>query len=274
MIENKMTEEKDLKTLIDYFGRGYRYFPPSGIQEERDLLRSLLNVRSPGPVEPGIAEIQNRYLRKRLEERGIVDALELPTVKASLGSDSRFSDRISLWQGDITLLRIGAIVNAANSRMLGCFVPMHACIDNCIHTYAGIQLREDCHRRMESYKAAGNGPDWPTAIPMVTEGYNLPAGKVIHVVGPIVQGEVTEQNRMDLGECYSSVLDVCEREGIRSVAFCCISTGVFRFPNRLAADIAVRTVREWLCTHPDSLDRVVFNVFKDEDLSIYRGLLS
>ncbi len=266
--------ERELDTLIGFFGKGYSYEQPRTVDEKRVLLRSLMNVRMPGPADREIVALQDSYLRRRAEERGIVDSARLPTVDADLGSDLPGADRIALWQGDITLLRIGAVVNAANSGMLGCFVPMHACIDNCIHTYAGIQLRNDCDRRMREYEVKTGNRGWPTAVPMVTPGYNLPAENVVHIVGPIAEDRPTERNEEDLALCYSRTLDACVSEGIRSVAFCCISTGVFRFPNRRAAEIAVSTVTGWLSEHPGSLDLVVFNVFKDQDLELYRGMLS
>ena len=167
-----------------------------------------------------------------------------------------------------------AIVNAANSQMLGCFVPMHTCIDNCIHTYAGVQLRAECNQKMNELRAK-YGPDYeqPTAVPMLTDGYNLPAKKVVHIVGPIVTGKLTKDLEQDLADCYKNTLDLCLENDIRSVAFCCISTGVFRFPNRKAAEIAVRTVTEWMDEHPDQMERVIFNVFKDEDKAYYEAEL-
>ena len=167
-----------------------------------------------------------------------------------------------------------AIVNAANSQMLGCFVPMHTCIDNCIHTFAGVQLRAECARKMNQLRAR-YGPDYeqPTAVPMLTDAYNLPAKKVVHVVGPIVQYALTPELEHDLADCYRNTLDLCRDEGLRSVAFCCISTGVFRFPNRRAAEIAVKTVSEWLAENAGAMDRVIFNVFKDQDKELYYELL-
>ncbi len=263
-----------LYELIDYFGKERRYEVPDSVQGARDLLRSLMNVRRAGPVDKGVLALQDEYLGDRLKERGVTDSSGLTTAAEEFGSKVPESDRMALWQGDITLLRIGAVVNAANSGMTGCYVPMHKCIDNCIHTYAGVQLRNECARVMADYRDSGRGFEWPTAVPMVTDAYNLPADKVVHVVGPIVDGRLTEQNRTDLVQCYSRTLDACVENGIRSVAFCCISTGVFMFPNGEAAKIAVNTVSRWLSAHPGVMDLVVFNVFKDEDLEIYRGLLS
>ena len=163
---------------------------------------------------------------------------------------------------------VDAIVNAANSQMLGCFVPMHTCIDNCIHTFAGIQLRAECSRQMKKMRARyGRDYEQPTAVPMLTDAYNLPAKKVIHVVGPIVQDDLTPELEQDLADCYTNTLELCAENDLRSVAFCCISTGVFRFPNKRAAEIAVHTVKEWL------VDRVIFNVFKDEDRRYYESEL-
>jgi O-acetyl-ADP-ribose deacetylase (regulator of RNase III) len=182
---------------------------------------------------------------------------------------------LSIWQGDITRLAADAIVNAANSQMLGCFVPMHTCIDNCIHTFSGVQLREECERQMEELRGKfGSDYEQPTAVPMLTDAYNLPCRKVIHVVGPIVQFMLTKDLEKDLADCYRNVLDMCASKGLKSVAFCCISTGVFRFPNRRAAEIAVSTVNEWMASHPDKVEKVIFNVFKEEDRAIYEGLLA
>ncbi len=242
---------------------------PPDTEGKRRLLRSLMNIRMPRMMAPSVIAAQDEYLRERNLENGIVQVKDIPTI-ADLGSRHENADRISIWQGDITRLAADAIVNAANSQMLGCFVPMHTCIDNCIHTYAGIQLRAECDRQMNELREK-YGPDYeqPTAKPMLTDGYNLPAKKVIHIVGPIVSGPLTEALEQDLADCYRNTLDMCAENGIKSVAFCCISTGVFRFPNRRAAEIAAQTVGEWLSGHPGELDRVIFNVFKDEDREYY-----
>ena len=158
--------------------------------------------------------------------------------------------------------------------MLGCFVPMHTCIDNCIHTFAGIQLRAECSRQMKKMRARyGRDYEQPTAVPMLTDAYNLPAKKVVHVVGPIVQDELEPELEKDLADCYTNTLDLCAENDLRSVAFCCISTGVFRFPNKRAAEIAVHTVKQWFEAHPGKVDRVIFNVFKDEDRGYYESEL-
>ena len=215
-------------------------------------------------MKSDVLDVQDEYLRERAEEKGVVRLSDIPELR----------DGMSIWQGDISRLAVDAIVNAANSQMLGCFVPMHTCIDNCIHTFAGVQLRAECARKMNQLRAR-YGPDYeqPTAVPMLTDAYNLPAKKVVHVVGPIVQYELTPELEQDLVDCYRNTLDLCRDEGLRSVAFCCISTGVFRFPNRRAAEIAVKTVSEWLAKNAGAMDRVIFNVFKDQDKELYYELL-
>jgi len=218
----------------------------------------------PRGMSSDVLDVQDAYLQERAAEKGVVELSDIPELR----------DGMSIWQGDISRLAVDAIVNAANSQMLGCFVPMHTCIDNCIHTFAGIQLRAECARKMNQLRTR-YGPDYeqPTAVPMLTDAYNLPAKKVVHVVGPIVQYGLTPELERDLANCYRNTLDLCRDEGLRSVAFCCISTGVFRFPNARAAEIAVKTVSEWLAKNAGAVDRVIFNVFKDEDKELYYELL-
>ena len=235
------------------------------------LLRSLMNVRMPGKLPSSVLEVQDAYLKERILENGIVQIADLPTA-ADQGSSHPHAEHISVWQGDITRLAADAIVNAANSQMLGCFVPMHSCIDNRIHTFAGVQLRAECSRKMNELRAKF-GPEYeqPTAVPMLTDGYNLPAKKVVHIVGPIVSGRLTKALEEDLADCYRSTLDLCLENEIKSVAFCCISTGVFHFPNRRAAEIAVQTVTDWMDQHPGQMERIIFNVFKEEDKIYYEA---
>ena len=236
----------------------------SDIEDKRIALRSLMNIRMPAPMDTDTLKIQDEYLSRRLVEKGIVTLDHIPVN----------ADKISIWQGDITLLQVDAIVNAANSQMLGCFVPMHTCIDNCIHTFAGIQLRLECHNQMEALRSKyGASYQQPTSVPMLTDAYNLPARKVIHVVGPIVSGSLSTEHEKALADCYTNVLDMCLENSLRSVAFCCISTGVFHFPNQRAAEIATATVRSWLSAHPDAMDRVIFNVFKDKDKEYYERFI-
>ena len=224
------------------------------------LLRSLMNVRPPMPATKEFLRIQDAYLRQMSAEKGIVDAASLPS--------SAKDERLVLWQGDITTLQCDAIVNAANSQMLGCFLPCHGCIDNIIHTMAGVQLRLACHEIM-----LAQGHEEPTGQAKITPGFNLPAKYVLHTVGPIIDGEVTAGDEALLASCYRSCLEVAVQNGLRSVAFCCISTGVFRFPPEWAAEIAIRTVKEYL-RQDAAMQRVVFNVFKDSDLAIYQEKLA
>ena len=268
-----MNQKERLDYLVEQFKEDsvqYRDLEtPADPAGKKRILRSLMNIRMPRMMAPSVLAVQDEYLKERNRENGIVQILDIPTI-ADQGSRHSHADHISIWQGDITRLAADAIVNAANSQMLGCFVPMHTCIDNCIHTYAGVQLRAECNQKMNELRAK-YGPDYeqPTAVPMLTDGYNLPAKKVVHIVGPIVSGRLTEDLKQDLADCYKNTLELCLENDIRSVAFCCISTGVFRFPNRKAAEIAVRTVTDWLDRHPGTMERVIFNVFKDEDRTYY-----
>ena len=245
---------------------GYRDMViPEGAGEQKRLLRSLFNVRMPGMIGEDFLKVQDEYLQEVTKEKGITDFKNLQPIE----------DGIYLWQGDITTLKCDAIVNAANSGMTGCYRPCHNCIDNCIHTYAGVQLRAECSRQMNQLRVRyGRDYEQPTAVPMLTDGYNLPAKKVIHIVGPIVQYKLTPALEKDLADCYRNTLDMCKENCLRSVAFCCISTGVFRFPNKRAAEIAVETVKDWRLKHPVEIERVIFNVFKEEDRAIYEDLLS
>ena len=267
-MNEKMTQEQRLDTLVEAFkADSVQYIDlqtPEDNEGKRRILRSLMNIRMPRKLDDSVLALQDEYLRERIRENGIVELGEIPVIR----------DGISIWQGDITRLAADAIVNAANSQMLGCFVPMHTCIDNCIHTYAGVQLRAECSRQMNQLRIRyGRDYEQPTAIPMLTDGYNLPAKKIVHIVGPIVEDRLTPALQQDLANCYRNTLDLCAENGLRSVAFCCISTGVFRFPNKRAAEIAVETVSEWLDEHKGRIDRVIFNVFKDEDKAYYEELL-
>ena len=267
-MKEKSIQEQRLDTLVEAFKADsvqYKDLPtPADTEGKRRILRSLMNIRMPKKLDDSVLSIQDEYLRERIRENGIVTLSEIPMLR----------DGMSIWQGDITRLAVDAIVNAANSQMLGCFIPMHTCIDNCIHTFAGVQLRAECSRQMNQLRIrCGRDYEQPTAVPMLTGGYNLPAKKIVHIVGPIVQGRLTPALEKDLAACYRNTLDLCAENGLRSVAFCCISTGVFHFPNKRAAEIAVETVTKWLEEHKDLIDRVIFNVFKDEDKEYYEELL-
>ena len=257
-----MTQKEKRKYLInrllDEDSRYQGMTVPDSEYEEKRILRSLFNIRLPRKIDKDFLKIQDEYLQQELKLSGITDIETLEPCKEDL----------YLWQGDITLLRCGAIVNAANSGMTGCYVPCHACIDNCIHTYAGIQLRLDCAQLMEQ-----QGHEEPTGAAKITKAYNLPCDYVLHTVGPIVNGAVTIQDEELLASCYRSCLKLAEENNIQSIAFCCISTGVFHFPNQRAAEIAIDTVQQFK-TETGSRMKVIFNVFKDTDYEIYRRLLA
>lgn len=232
---------------------------PENAQGQKDLLRALMNVRPPRPVKEEFLVVQDEYLSEERDMEGVVDVGALP----SLRSDGR----LALWRGDITTLKVDAIVNAANSGMRGCFQALHSCIDNIIHSKSGIQLRLYCDEMMNR-----QGHEEPAGQAKITPAFNLPCRYVLHTVGPIVGGRVTRRDRELLASCYRSCLELAAEKGLESVAFCCISTGVFHFPNQEAAEIAVKTVTDFLQT-PSSVRKVIFNVFKDMDEQIYRNLL-
>jgi len=230
---------------------------PSNSRDQKMLLRGLMNVREPGVIDESFLEVQDAYLQEVKKEKGVVTLEDMEEKEPG----------IYLWQGDITRLSVDAIVNAANSGMTGCYVPNHTCIDNCIHTYAGVQLRYACERLMEA-----QGHEEPTGQAKMTQGYNLPCRYVLHTVGPMIHGSVRKEDEELLASCYRSCLELAAENGLRSVAFCCISTGVFHFPNDLAAEIAVNTVQEFM-KKDSSVKAVVFNVFQDEDRRLYEELL-
>ena len=231
---------------------------PAGASEQRDLLRALINVRSPEALAAEVLDVQDAYLQQRLVERGgATDAGTLP-----------YRNRIAVWRGDITLLKADAIVNAANSQMLGCFVPGHHCIDNAIHTYAGMQLRLICASLMSK-----QGHEEATARIKVTPAFNLPSSHIFHTVGPIVPSHKPgAREELLLRRCYTSCLEEATRRKLDTLAFCCISTGVFGYPQQAAALVAIDAVRHHL-DHNDSNLKVIFNVFLASDESIYRDLL-
>lgn len=230
-------------------------------------MRSLMNVRMPKKASEEFLRVQDEYLRQRAQEKGITDVKDLKPVASD--------PRLIIWQGDITTLRCDMIMNAANGEMTGCYVPLHGCEDNFVHTYSGVQLRYDTYNRMkELRKKYGEDYVQPTAVPMVTSAYNLPSKYVLHIVGPIVPGRLEEKYVRQLEACYRASLDAASEKGCENIAFCCLSTGVFCFPQDRAAEIAVKTSKDWLSSHPESsLKKVVFNVFKNSDLTLYRALL-
>ena len=230
---------------------------PSRTEEQCNLLRGLMNIRSPKAISDDFLTVQDKYLREETVGKGITELTDLEPV----------SDGIYLWQGDITTLHCDAIVNAANSGMTGCYAPCHSCIDNCIHTYAGVQLRLACAEIMQR-----QGHEEETGKAKITPAYNLPCEYVLHTVGPIVQGVLTKRHCELLSSCYRSCLELAEKNDVKNIAFCCISTGEFHFPNDKAAEIAVQTVKDYKEQTKSDME-VIFNVFKDIDYEIYRGLL-
>lgn len=228
---------------------------PKSEREQFQLYRSLVNIRPAAPVSQEYLDAENQFLQDITNQKGITDITDLQSIE----------NNIYLWQGDITTLKCGAIVNAANSGMTGCYQPCHNCIDNCIHTFAGVKLRLECAEIMQK-----QGFKEPTGQAKITSAYNLPCDYVIHTVGPIVQEKLTEKYCKLLKSCYQSCLELAVQNHIDSIAFCCISTGVFGFPKQEAAEIAVKTVREFLKNHSI---KIIFNVFGDDDHEIYKRLL-
>ena len=256
-----MNQRERRKYLIDILLReqqNHRQIRiPSDESGQRKFLRSLMNVRMPGDISDEFLRVQDEYLETVREEKGQVSLADMKAIQPD----------IFIWKGDITRLKVGAIVNAANSGMTGCYRPCHNCIDNCVHTYAGIQLRNKCAEIMES-----QGYEEPAGQAKITPAYNLPCDYVIHTVGPIVQGRLTDQHEKLLESCYRSCLELADENCVGSIAFCCISTGVFMFPNERAAEIAVETVRKYKEENKSEI-KVIFNVFKDRDEEIYHRLL-
>ena len=230
---------------------------PAEPEHQRQLLRGLMNIRNPRPIDVDFLAVQDDYLQGELAAKGITDMENLVPVQPGL----------YLWQGDITPLKCDAIVNAANAGLTGCYIPSHRCIDNAIHTFAGVELRLACGELMEQ-----QGYPEPTGQAKITPAFNLPCKYVLHTVGPIVKGRVTKQDEALLASCYRSCLELAAENGLESVAFCCISTGEFHFPNEQAAQIAIETVKQFMNTKT-SVKKVIFNVFKDLDNEIYARLL-
>ena len=230
---------------------------PQNEQMQKNLLRALFNIRMPEPASKKFLQIQNAYLQEECRQKGITEFSELKPIQQG----------IYLWQGDITTLRCDAIVNAANTQLLGCFIPCHKCIDNAIHTFAGVQLRRVCKELMEQQNCYE-----PVGTAKITPAFNLPCRYILHTVGPTVYTQVTDQERNQLASCYRSCLCLAQKHKIKNIAFCCISTGEFRFPNKEAAEIAIKTVKEYIKKTNCTIE-VIFNVFRDVDLALYRQLL-
>ena len=255
-----MTQTKRREYLIQYLLNeqpNNHTAIPDDVPSQKRLLRSLMNVRSPKSISEEFLRVQDDYLQEELSQKHITSVSDLLPLEPG----------IYVWQGDITTLDCDAIVNAANSGMTGCYYPCHGCIDNAIHSYAGVQLRLECDAIIKA-----QGHEEPTGTAKITEAYNLPCRYVLHTVGPIITGPLKKQDEDLLASCYRSCLALAKEYGLKSIAFCCISTGEFRFPNQRAAEIAVKTVREYRKQTGSEIE-VIFNVFKDIDDEIYRELL-
>jgi O-acetyl-ADP-ribose deacetylase (regulator of RNase III) len=253
--KSKMNKTQQLDFMIRFLSPQTEI--PQEIDDKWRLFRSLVNIREPSPIADEFLSVQDNFLKSIIAEKNITDIESLETLQ----------DKLYLWRGDITTLKIGAIVNAANSAMLGCFMPCHACIDNAIHTFSGVQLRLECADIMRK-----QGHPEPIGTAKITPAFNLPSNYILHTVGPIIRGNLKNDDKQLLADCYRSCLSLAEEHKIESVAFCCISTGEFHFPNEEAAQIAVNTVTNFLATCK-RIEKVVFNVFKEENENIYRRLL-
>lgn len=234
-------------------------------RDKKSLYRALVNVRQAKPISNEFLRVEDEFLQEELKNKKITDVKDIITIKEQYENSNLInSDKICLWQGDITKLKIGAIVNAGNSQGLGCFLPNHNCIDNQINTFAGVRLRLACNEVMKNLNY-----NLETGKAIITKGYNLPSDNIIQTVGPIIDDEVTEEKKNDLINCYKNSLLLAINEGLRTIAFPCISTGVFRFPKELASKIAIKTVDEFISSYKDKIDIVVFNLWSDEDVIIY-----
>lgn len=251
-----MTQAERLKMLLHFLleERGeVTENIPTRLEEQAQLVRGLMNMRAAAPVPEDVLAVQDAYLQALTADKGIIQVEDLEPVTPGY----------YLWQGDITTLAADAIVNAANAHMRGCFIPGHHCIDNAIHTFAGMQLRVTCDAMMRA-----QGHEEPTGMAKITPAYNLPSRYIIHTVGPILGARLTKEDERLLAQAYTACLRLADAHALRSIAFCCISTGVFRFPNDRAADIAIETVRTYKATTQSEI-KVIFNVFKDNDLALY-----
>lgn len=247
--------------LIDYLIKENKSIDineiPQNTSDKKRLYRSLCNIREPLPISEEYIKIENEFLTKENINKGIVESNDITQFIKYKES------QICLWQGDITTLKIDAIVNAANSQGLGCFIPCHKCIDNAIHSASGVQLRLECNKIMQKIEILQTGKAF------ITNGYNLPSKYVIHTVGPIIYENVTEKEILELKNCYINSLELAKENNIKTIAFPCISTGEFRFPKELASKIAIETIKEYLDTNEEYFEKIIFNVFLDEDYKIY-----
>ena len=257
-----------LDYLIEYLlkedGRNKEHFW-GDLGERKSLYRALVNIREAKPISDEFLKIEDEYLQEELKSKTITYVNEIKTIKEKYQNcEIKNADKICLWQGDITKLKIGAIVNAGNSQGLGCFLPNHNCIDNQINTFAGVRLRLACNEIMKNLNY-----NLETGKAIITKGYNLPAENVIQTVGPIIEDKVTKQKEEELAKCYKSSLEIAIKNNIRTIAFPCISTGVFRFPKDEACKIAIKAVDDFITENKDELDKVVFNLWSEEDVNTY-----
>ena len=237
---------------------------PKDYDEKRRLLRALMNTQTPVQLSDEFYEIQDKILSEETENKSLIRDIDIKPISQD---PNEIDSKIALWQGDITCLQVDAIVNAANSQMLGCFIPLHNCIDNQIHSAAGFQLRMDCHRIMQE-----QGHEEANGNAKITSAYNLPSKYVIHTVGPAIAYGQEPNNReiAELENCYKSCLELADSHNLKSIAFCSISTGVFNFPKEQACELAIETVRNYLKNNPETnLEKVIFNTFSDEATEIY-----
>ena len=239
------------------------------IEEKKNIYRSLCNVREPREISEEYIKIETEYLQEELSNKNITDVQDLPTIDEKYSESSlKNQDKMVIWQGDITKLKVDAIVNAANSKGLGCFIPLHNCIDNQIHTYAGIPLRLECDKIMKTLNY-----NLPTGEAFITHGYNLPSNYVLHTVGPVISDKVNSTKIKELSDCYRNCLKISIENNIRTVSFPCISTGVFRFPKDYACQIALKTVDDFLDTNRDYFDKIIFNLHGNKDVELYEKFI-
>ena len=267
-----MNIEDLIDKLIEYFvieDRSLEQFElPEEVEDKREFLDNRIALREPNELDETILEMEDMLLQKELEQKDIVDISEIETVDITLQNDDAFSNVIALWQGDISCLKTDCIVNAANPSLLGCSLPNHKCIDRVIHSNAGIRLKLECYDIMKNQMHNEN-----IGSAKITSGYNLPAKYVIHTVGPTVYGELTNENKEDLAKCYYQVLKLAKNKNIRTIAIPCISTGEYHFPKNEAAIIALDTIREFLSENNNSFDKIIINVYTNEDYNAYKKLL-
>ena len=251
-----------IKYLLDERGENLQGYNEV---DKKSLYRALVNIRDALPISEDFLKMEDEYLQEELKFKKTIDVNDIPTIKEHyLNSNVNNADKICLWQGDITKLKVDAIVNAGNSQGLGCFMPNHNCIDNQINTFAGVRLRLACNEIMKDLNY-----NLETGKAIITSGFNLPAKYVIQTVGPIIDIQVTEDKKKKLADCYRNSLELAIKNNIRTIAFPCISTGVFRFPKDLASKIAINTIDDFIAEKEDKIDKVVFNLWSDEDVMIY-----